>query len=243
MSRRRRWTIVLVLCAGMVGGLYAGRDSLLPAMGRWLDVGELPPQSDYVMVLGGDEETRPFVAAALVKAGFARKALVSKIVRTPGDEEGLSPPLEEVIRGVLIYRGVPPDGIIVIDHLSATTFDETQALAEFLESVPGCRVTVVTSHFHTRRTRWVMSRVLGETAARVSLVSAPSDDFALDRWWQNERGFELVTNEYLKLAFYWVRYNLLQAGAVAGLVLLATIAVVYRRRRLAKVETVDSRGD
>ena len=38
-------------------------------MASWLDVGQQPRQADYVMVLNGGENTRPFAAAALVGAG------------------------------------------------------------------------------------------------------------------------------------------------------------------------------
>ncbi len=231
MTRRRCWILAMLLVAGLLGGLYGTRGILLPAMGRWLDVGQPPQPSDYVMVLGGGEDIRPFVAAALVKAGFARKVLASTSAVSPENEAGLLPPCHEIIRQVLLCRGVPPDSILLLDHESVHTFDETQALAHFLESVPACRVIVVTSDFHTRRSRWAASRILGDRASRVSFVSAPSDDFVLDHWWQTERGFEAVTSEYLKLAFYLVRYSLTWVAAVTGMVLLMIVAAVYRRHR------------
>lgn len=231
MSRRRRWGLALVVAFAVLAGVYGAREHLLASAGRWLDVGEPPQPSDYVMVLGGDEQMRPFVAAALVKAGFARKALASKIGDPHEQRERILPPTHEVIRQVLLHRGVAPDDVVILDRQSVHTFDETQALADFLQSVPDCRVIVVTSDFHTRRTRWVMRRVLGERAARLTFVSAPSEEYVLERWWQTERGFEVVSSEYLKLAFYLVRYHPLQVAAVVGAALLVCGAVASRRWR------------
>ena len=76
MSRRRRLIVVLLLAAAIAFSLWIAYPCLLRAAARWLDVGEPPRRADYVMLLGGDKETRPFVAAALVSEGWARRVLV-----------------------------------------------------------------------------------------------------------------------------------------------------------------------
>ncbi len=78
-----------------------------------------------------------------------------------------------------------------------------RALAEH----PNATVTVVTSNYHTRRTRWAIGRVLDRDAERVRFVSVPTDYFDADCWWRVEEGFATYMKEYLKLPFYWVRYG------------------------------------
>ena len=46
------------------------------AAAGWLDVGQRPRRADYVMVLNGGEDTRPFAAAALITAGWALALVV-----------------------------------------------------------------------------------------------------------------------------------------------------------------------
>ena len=58
----RTVTIVTVLAvvAASLAVAWTGRAWLLPRAARWLNVGQAPRRCDYVLVLPGGEETRPF---------------------------------------------------------------------------------------------------------------------------------------------------------------------------------------
>ncbi|NQT16439.1 MAG: YdcF family protein [Planctomycetes bacterium] len=213
-------------------GLYLARDRLLPAVARWLDVGETPQPSDCVMVMPGDENTRPFVAAAIVKAGLAERVLIPELMISPEVEEDIAPPVHETIRRVLRHRGVAEEDILILDGESDSTFGDTRALAAFLDASPQARVTVVTSDYHTRRTRWTINRLLGERARQVTFVSAPTEEFRFDAWWQVEEGFMAVVGEYLKLTYYVFRFTRIVYW-IGGCAALAMIGLAYRRLRAA----------
>ena len=215
--RVRRWvrTVAVVLVLLIVTRLTSGWT--LPWLGNWLNVGQPPRASDFVMVLHGDPDTRPFVAASLVNAGLAEKVLLAKTV---SDDSGSAWPLtHEIAVKVLRARSVPEDRIVILDAECRNTFDEISALAEHLEQYPGATVTVVTSNFHTRRTRWTVRRLLGPRARDARFVSAPVDYVDPDSWWKSEQGFVWFIQEYIKLAYYWLRYG-------SGLVWCATLAVL-----------------
>ena len=72
---RQRWLRRLFAAAAIIAVLYVTSSWWLPAAGRWLDVGESPRISDYCLVLSGDYESRPFVAAALYRRGFVRNQI------------------------------------------------------------------------------------------------------------------------------------------------------------------------
>lgn len=235
MSRRRTLHVLAIACmAGAVaGGMYCGRVPILSFAGTWLDVGTSPPRSDYVLVLNGDENTRPFAAAALVKAGLARKVIVTTCARYPDQEDGLSLPADEVTRQVLLRRGVPEAEILVLDRMVDSTFHEAQALADFLDREPGVRVTIVTNPFHTRRARWIFAHALGPRAGQLAFVSAPLEDLPLDRWWTTSVGRESVPAEYMRLLYYLFRYS--KTPWLVALLLAAVAGVcLYRRRRVAR---------
>ena len=219
---------LLLLLAAVVP--WATGFQLLPAMTRWLDVGERPQPADYVMVLTGDENTRPFAAAALIESGFAQRALVAG---SAGQDDGaILPRTDDVVRQVLLKRGVPETDITVLPGAAATTYDEARALAAFLCNHDNARVIVLTSDFHTRRSRWTFARALADRAGQVSIVSAPVDEFEPERWWRNETGFATIVAEYLKLGFYLTYYSHLGTWLAACSSL--TLIAVWARRRQTK---------
>ncbi len=232
---RLRWAAVAAAVA-LVGGLCLLRGAWLPHMALWLDVGEPPSPSEYVMVLGGGENTRPFVAAALVKVGLARRVLVSRSEPSLAVLEGVTPPTHEIIRRALVCRGVPEKDILILAKAGQHTHDEAQMLAEFLQDHPDARVTVVTDGFHTRRTRWTFHRVLGEQSSRVGFLSAPNASFTAADWWQNAWGFQMIVSEYVKLTGYVLLYG--QLHYWLPFVVLIVAAVLVHRRRAARSRRV-----
>jgi uncharacterized SAM-binding protein YcdF (DUF218 family) len=225
----RRLLIGLLLGAVVLTLCWANSTALLRALAGWLDVGEPPQQADYVMVLNGGEVSRPFVAAALVKAGWAPRLLVAETSPSPAVLDGIIPPYHEINRQVFLKRGVPAADITVLPGQAATTYDEVEALATFLNDHPDAKVLVVTNECHTRRSRWVFARVLGDRARQVSFVSAPTDEFPMNRWWQSQRGLLAIATEYPKLVFYAIAYGCLGYWLAACLVLLVVARWIRHR--------------
>lgn len=227
---KRVWWLLACLILSTLAILFHAR--WLPALAKYLDVGEAPRKSDYIMIMGGGVENRPFTAAALYKKGWADRILIAELRPTPGGEN-LLPPEHEVASRLLQKLGVPEDQIVILDGNHAATFHEIVTLGELLAREPEAKVMIVTDTVHTRRTRWSVERILGLKASRVSFVSAPCDGYTLETWWQNGQGFFMVTSEYLKLVFYAFRYGwgLHLTGAVIGLILVIAAVARYLRVR------------
>ena len=160
-SARRKLIIVAVLA---IGGLVliSQRRLLLPPLADWLDVGISPTRADYIMVLPGHSETRPFVAASWVRLGLADQVLLPR-TRSSGDiEDGIIPPTHEIEAAVMECCGLHKEQVVILPGESASTFDDAQALAAFIAGQPEARVAIVTSGFHTRRARWVFRQRIPE---------------------------------------------------------------------------------
>lgn len=167
-----------------VGGRVPGCGAVLPWVARWLDVGA-PQGADAIMLLTGDAETRPFAAAALWKAGWAPRILISTVARDPQHERTSIPADDELNLRVLWACGVPPSAVSVLDGQAASTYDEALAAAAYLGRSAPQRLLVVTNGFHARRARWIFRRVLAGRAARITLVAAAKDDLPAEAWWQS----------------------------------------------------------
>jgi uncharacterized SAM-binding protein YcdF (DUF218 family) len=235
MKRWLRPVAGILLCGAAVAVCWANHVPLLQAMGRWLDVGQRPQRADYVMVLGGGEATRPFAAAALVRAHFADRVLVAHSSPPAADPAAVPVESSEINRRVLVARGVEPSQVSVLPGAATTTYDEATALASFLGTHPGARVLVVTDGFHTRRSRWAFSHVLGPRADQITFVSAPTDEFDLNLWWRDQWGLAIIGAEYLKLAAYLVYYGRFFRWIAACIVLV--VAARWAAKRLARRET------
>jgi uncharacterized SAM-binding protein YcdF (DUF218 family) len=206
-----------------------------------LDVGEKPQAVDVVMILPGDFNTRPFVAAALFKAGLARMVVTARNRPTVDVQTGVSLPQDEITRRVVVARGVPADRFLVLSMETTSTFDDAKALAAFVDAKKVASVAVVTNDYHTRRASWVFHQVLQDRDVKIHFVSAPTDGFSADNWWQVDNGFLSYANEYAKLFFYLFYYG--QGGMwVAGVcIMLAGSGVLLRRYRGAAARSVRPR--
>lgn len=184
-------------------------ERILTPLAVYLDISESPRAVDYVLILNGDPDTRPFAAAALYKAGLAKEVLLTHqqlALESSNVQEGATLSEFELTRQVLLHRGVPESAIRVLPGEISNSFDELQTLARFLENQPEARVAVVTNYFHTRRSRWALSRVLGDRAESVCFVGVPRDGVDDKVWWRSKRGCAMYLTEYPKFLYYVIRY-------------------------------------
>ncbi|WP_437205886.1 ElyC/SanA/YdcF family protein [Planctomicrobium sp. SH664] len=199
---------------------------------EWLDISEPPLRVDHVLLLPGEENSRPFVAAALVRAGLARDILFPRNFPSPQEEDGIVGPIHEISLAVLKLRDIPDESVIVLDEPSDSTIGDGRAARAALAADPTSTVAVVTNGYHTRRARIVMRSVFGEDAERFHFIAAPTDLFSASDWWKSEVGTLCIVSEYFKLTGYWIQYadgKYWLAGSVLVLFLLK-----WRRSRHQK---------
>lgn len=206
-----RWGVRLAAVAAvlLVAGVCLAPDRTLPPVARYLDVSDEPGPTDFVLVLNGDPETRPFAAAAWWRVGLAREVLLTHqrvSIESASVQGGAVPTELETTRRVLRDRGVPDRAVRVLPGEIASTADEAAALAAFLRAEPAVTVTVVTNGFHTRRSRGVFRRAAGSDADRIRVVGVPRERVDAGAWWRTPEGCAVYASEYAKLLYYGVRF-------------------------------------
>jgi len=218
------------------------RSGWLPSIAEWLDRGEPPAKVDHILLLPGDETVRPFVAAALVKTGFANDVLVPRNFPTPQEADGLTDPTHEVTRKVLLARGVPDDKIIILPGHSDSTFGDARVATAFLRKNPHETFAVVTSFYHIRRAKIAFRSIHHNEFDRFLFVAAPSDGFSAENWWTSQAGTFLIAAEFLKLGLYWIQYGsgiywiLTILIALTGVMIVVQYRMRLRARRQAHPE-------
>ena len=168
----------------------------------WLSIADQPQKADAILVLGGSF-TRPFEAADLYRRGFARKIYISAPAREHQyqvlDEAGIPYPREEeVVREVLVKKGVPANAIDLLGNNLISTAAEAQAArAVFAGRAP--RLLVVTSAYHLRRARMIFADSL--PAARIRMIATSYDPLP-SSWWKDQNAARNVLLELAKIAYY-----------------------------------------
>lgn len=197
--RARSARIVAGLLLFVVVGLYAGRHLLLTGYGHLMEHEDVLAPADVIVVLSGNEDTRPFHAAALYREGLAPRVAITNEELTPTARLQLVPPSTQITRTVLAMEGVPDSAIVLLspDRPVTSTRDEAAAVREYVEDAGIRRMIVVTSTFHTARARFTVQRALSGDA-EVLMSAAPEWQYDPERWWESERGITDYGMEALK---------------------------------------------
>lgn len=190
--------------------VYSLRIPLLTGMADFLIHTDAPlEKADMIFVLNGDYDTRPFYSSDLYNQGLAPIVAIAQTESSPSERLGLVDNPTDIAVEILKLRGVPVSQLLVLnqDDPVTSTFDEASALRQYIEENKIHSVIMVTSAFHTRRSRWIFERELTGIQVKLQVAGAPYMNFNAGNWWQYEEGLINLNNEYIKLIFYLIKYH------------------------------------
>jgi uncharacterized SAM-binding protein YcdF (DUF218 family) len=161
-----------------------------------------PEKSDAICILLGDFRVRPLRAAELYQRGFAPVVL---IVDYP--EDMLYGSLESQLAQIMVERaGVPRENLIKIRGIVTSTEEEARFYREYAEKNGMKSLLVVTSSFHTRRSRWIFQKVFAGSGISLSFAAARQPFIDETNWYQSDEGLVTYFSETLKTIYYYIRY-------------------------------------
>jgi uncharacterized SAM-binding protein YcdF (DUF218 family) len=177
---------VLILCLV----LYLARRPLLRFAGEAWVIEDPLARADAIIVLSDDNfyADRAAHAADLYRHGMAPLVVASGRKLRP--YAGIA----ELMEHDLVERGVPKDKILRFVHEAENTKEEAEALAAQVPQRKWRSVIVVTSNYHTRRARYIFTRVF-PAGMLVRVTGAQDGDFDPEHWWQNRVGIKRLTRE------------------------------------------------
>ncbi len=164
--------VIGLLCFTLVlGALYLARHTLLRFMGEsWIV--EDPLQK----------------SAELYRQGLAPVVVASGVRLRP--HAGVA----ELMEHDLIERGVPKEKILRFPQDAENTREEAVALAKLAAEKNWKSVIVVTSNYHTRRTRYIFRRIFPANIS-VSVASARDGDFDPQHWFEKRKSVKEFAKE------------------------------------------------
>jgi hypothetical protein len=201
----RRTMTVAVLASLIVCGWF-GREALLRSAGCLWIVSDPITRADAVVVLGGDYQARPAVAADLYRRGLADKVLVSKIGEVEQASLGAIPSHTKLNRTTLLNLGVPSSAIENFGTANRNTKEEAVALREWAKRNAASVFIVPTEIFSARRVRWIFHREFSGSGVTIEVASFEQPGYTCTEWWKTEQGVVAFQNELLKYIYYRLKY-------------------------------------
>lgn len=185
----------------------------------WILVAALAPRAlvvsapiasaDAIVVMSGSStySERTQKAAQLYREGRAPLVLLTDDHTQGGwdSAQQRNPFFVERARGELIKAGVPLDKIQIVPGFAESTRDESLIVKDYAESQGLRSLLIVTSSYHSRRTLRSMQQVFAGNGTKVGMEPSSSSPSAF--WWVRLEGWRTVGVEFVKLIYYWFKYD------------------------------------
>ena len=195
MNKKRRVIIVTIVI--MVLMVIIGLN-----LGRFLVESDKLEKADAIAVFSGDSGKRTERAVELLKEGYADYLILS------GGKVYDNVTMAELMKKHAIKLGVD-ESKILIDNEASTTNENAEFTTNIIEENNFKSVIVVTSDYHTRRSKLAMEKALENTlidGEEVMVRVTPSkEEKFTTKWWTSGNSVLMVISEYLKLMGYWVK--------------------------------------
>ncbi len=176
---------------------------------RALVVSEPLAAADAIVVLSGSSAyvERTHKAAQLYREGRAPLVLLTND-RTRGgwsSAQQRNPFFVERATDELVKAGVPADRIRIVPGIADSTRDEALIIKDYAVTENFRTVLVVTSSYHSRRALRSLRQVFAGTTTTVGLEPTPPSPAVF--WWLRPEGWRTVGVEFVKLVYYWFKYD------------------------------------
>ena len=194
---------VLVFLVGILGLLLFYKQCLT-LYGRWYVVDNAQPGADAIICLSGDRETRTPQSLRLWKEKFAPNLYVTQEKPKNKEFNGLELSHLEFARAVTQRMNLDAKWQVLPSQSggATSTFDEAEDALNLAQKEGWQRIIIVTDEFHTRRSLLAFKKVFKASGIAVQVAGAPNEVFAVDDWWQSDRGILAYFGETIKYPIY-----------------------------------------
>lgn len=171
-----------------------------------------PKSADVLVVLGGSSTylERTHFAAKLFNEGRAPKIILTNDNLASGwsAEENRNPLFVERAVAELRQGGVPSEKVEIVPGIVSSTHDESVQIRRYADENQLKSILVVTSAYQSRRALWTIRRAFRGSAVNIGVFPVPPGEQSPRPafWWSRQLGWKMVPGEYLKIAYYWVKY-------------------------------------
>lgn len=175
--------------------LYLARHPLMRfAAEAWI-VEDPLERADAIIVLSDDN----FYADRVSHAADLYRHNMAPLVVASGRKLRPYAGVAELMEHDLVERGVPKDKVLRFPHQAENTHEEAIALRPLAIEHKWRSVIVVTSSYHTRRSRYIFTRVFPASIS-VKVSGAKDGEFDPESWWERRVSVKRFATELAGMA-------------------------------------------
>jgi uncharacterized SAM-binding protein YcdF (DUF218 family) len=176
-------------------------------IGLFLDIGENPKKSNYIISLGGDIEFKRInKAIELYKNGYSSS---NKIILTGYNEESKYRNIEIKRKSYLLSIGIEEKNIILFFN-TKNTFNELKSIKEFILKEKVSNIIIISDPPHTKRIS-ILCEILEFNKSNINYNIVSSDV----SWWNkkfllfNYKAYIFIAKETSKIVHNYFKYFLI----------------------------------
>ena len=191
----------------LAAAVILGSACACPFVGSFLVVEDNLAPADVIVVLAGSRASRWMEAVDLYKEGVAASIVLSSDRMEGAEfqllERGIRLPRHsDLAREAMIRLGVPADRVEVFPGPVDNTAEEASVTRRLATERGWKRLLIVTSKYHTRRTRFAFRREFRGADMMVAVRGTRYDVISPGRWWLRRYDARWVLMEIPKLIAY-----------------------------------------
>ncbi len=205
-ARIPKWTRILLVLVAFCFLAWNLRTTILVGLGEHLITEDPVAHVDAVFVLGGSILDRGLEGTRIYERGFSdRFYFTGAPIPSALAALGIDSTEAECTRTVAVNAGLPI-ALTTVLNKGTSTFEEAEALLAQAIADKADTVMIISSRFHLRRVGFVFKERFRKQGITVLLHGAPCSTFEEETWWKSEEGLIMLNNEYVKLAYYHLKY-------------------------------------
>jgi len=207
MSFSKRTYVIFIIFIVALLGLSAFmllRDQIRLKIGDYLIIQDNLQPVDVIHVIAGDDYRTQY-AIQLYQQGYAKMLFFTGgWCIYHGYNHGA------YALQLAMDAGIPRSAVAYDDSTVLSTYDEVLLLQKYLvENQPAFHtIMVVSEPFHMRRAQWTYRHVMGKGFTFLMAPVPFSQTPFKQQWWTDRLSLSNVKEEYIKLVFYFFRYQL-----------------------------------
>ncbi len=179
--------------------IYAAHPWYLPKLGHFFIVSDALVKADIIIVLAGDSarDERLLHAIKLWQEGYAPKIALSATLADWQNHEDFP-----TWRHATKLNILPKESLLILEHEADSTSEEAQSLLPFVRDQQIKKVIIVTSNYHTRRSKKVFQKQWAGSGIHIAISAAPFSFFRPNDWWKHRSDNRTLFLESTKTLWY-----------------------------------------